>query len=116
VSKFTANGRNERENEAFNFVKTLANFRKNSSALTTGKLMQFLPQDGMYVYFRYDAQQTVMIVMSQNKDDKELSTDRFAEIMGGFTSGKEVVSGNTISSLQKIKVPAMSIQVIELKK
>ena len=116
VSKFTANGRNEKENEAFNFVKTLANFRKNSSALTTGKLMQFLPQDGMYVYFRYDAQQTVMVIMSQNKDQKELSTERFVEIMGGFTSGKEVISGNTISSLQKIKVPAMSIQVIELKK
>ena len=31
--------------------------------------MQYVPQDGLYVYFRYDANQTVMCVM--NTADKE---------------------------------------------
>ena len=41
TNKFLASGRTEKENEAFDFVKKLANYRKNSNAITTGKLTQF---------------------------------------------------------------------------
>ena len=50
--------------------KTLGNFRKNSSALKTGKMMQYVPQDGLYVYFRYDAKQTIMCVMNASGNVK----------------------------------------------
>jgi glycosidase len=56
-NKFLSSGRTAKENEMFDLVKTVANFRKNSSALTTGKFMQYVPQDGLYVYFRYDDKQ-----------------------------------------------------------
>ena len=114
-NKFLAQGRTEKENEAYNFVKTLATFRKNSSALQTGKLTQFLPIDGMYVYFRQDAQQTVMVILSQNKEEKTLNTARFAEIIKGASSGKEIISGKILSDLKEIKVSPYSAQVIELK-
>src|SRR6202000_687322 len=59
-NKFTAAGRTVKENEAFNYVRTLANYRKHSTALQTGKMMQYIPERGFYVYFRYDAKGTVM--------------------------------------------------------
>ncbi|MCT4624584.1 MAG: alpha-amylase family glycosyl hydrolase, partial [Schleiferiaceae bacterium] len=40
LNKFTKEGRSDLENEAFDFIQSLANFRKNSSALTEGKLVQ----------------------------------------------------------------------------
>ncbi|MES2797431.1 MAG: alpha-amylase family glycosyl hydrolase, partial [Bacteroidota bacterium] len=43
VNKFTPTGRTEKENEAFNFVKKLANYRKNTPALHSGMLLQFIP-------------------------------------------------------------------------
>ena len=43
-NKFTAAGRTIKENEAFNFVKTLANYRKNNPVLQTGSLMQYVPK------------------------------------------------------------------------
>ena len=110
-----ASGRTEKENEAFNFVKTLANYRKNSDALTMGKLTQFIPYDGLYVYFRHTADKTLMIVMSQNKEDKNLDTQRFAERMTGFTTAKSVLSGETISDLKTIKITANSFNLFELK-
>ncbi|MDB5130867.1 MAG: Cyclomaltodextrinase [Mucilaginibacter sp.] len=37
TNKFTAAGRTEQENDAFNYVRKLANYRKNTMALQTGK-------------------------------------------------------------------------------
>eukprot|EP01136_Pigoraptor_vietnamica_P031453 Opistho-1_new@92045 len=82
VNKFTANGRNSKENEAFNLVRTLANYRKANSVLQTGKLMQYVPENGVYVYFRYNAEKTVMVVMNSNDKAVDITTDRFAERIG----------------------------------
>jgi neopullulanase len=116
VNKFLASGRTEKENEAFNFVKKLSNYRKSSEALTTGKLTQYLPQDGLYVYFRHTSDKTVMVIMSQNKEDKNLDTNRFMENINGFTFAKNVLSDALISDLKTLKVPANSFTILELQK
>lgn len=116
VNKFLASGRTEKENQAFDFVKKLANYRKTSEAITDGKLTQFLPQDGIYVYFRYTNNQTVMVIMSQSKDDKNLDTQRFVERMSGFTSAKNIMADSTVGDLKSLKIPAMSITILELQK
>ncbi|MDZ7897627.1 MAG: alpha-amylase family glycosyl hydrolase [Arcicella sp.] len=115
VNKFLALGRTEKENEAFNFVKKLANYRKNSEALTTGKLTQYLPYDGLYVYFRHTANKTLMIIMSQNKEEKTLDMQRFTENMTGFTNAKSVLTDEIISDLKTIKIKANSFNLYELK-
>src|SRR5690606_11926078 len=51
VNKFLASGRTKEENEVFNYLKALANYRKNTPALHNGKLMQYVPVNGIYVYF-----------------------------------------------------------------
>ena len=113
-NKFTAATRTAPENEAFNFTKKLARYRKNCPALQTGKLTQYLPQDGIYVYFRHDDQKTVMIVLSQSNQAQVLSTKHFSENMGGFTSGKNVLDDSAVADIRQIAVPAGSVQVIEL--
>jgi neopullulanase len=115
-NKFNAPDRTPQENEAFDFVKKLANYRKNSSALQTGKLVQYLPVQGVYVYFRQDAQKTVMVIMNQNTEEKAVETKRFAENMVGFTKAKNVLTDASLTNINSISVPAMSIQVIELMK
>ncbi len=114
-NKFLASDRTPQENEAFDFVKKVANYRKGSTALQTGKLTQFGPQNGIYVYFRHDAQSTVMVVMSQNESEKTIPTKRFSEMLGKFTKGKNIVTNAEISDISNIVVPANSVQIIELK-
>lgn len=116
VNKFLSSGRTEKENEAFDFVKKLANYRKTSEAITEGKLTQFLPQDGIYVYFRYTNNQSVMVIMSQNKEDKNLDTQRFVERISGFTSAKNIMTDSSVGDLKSLKIPAMSITILELQK
>ena len=113
--KFSTNGRRAKENEAFNFVKTLANFRKSSDALQNGKLMQFVPQDDIYVYFRYNtsAKGTVMVIVNNTEKDKNVNTDRFAERTNGITNARDVISNEKIN-FKEIKVPAKTTLVLEL--
>jgi glycosidase len=116
VNKFTAAGRTDKENEAFNYVRTLANYRKHTPALQTGKLMQYIPQNGIYVYFRYDAAKTVMIIYNSEPKDQTLSTDRFSERMTGYSKAKNVINNEIFNTIQTINIPGKTTFVLELKK
>ncbi|TWI85720.1 glycosidase [Lacibacter cauensis] len=114
-NKFTAAGRTEKENKIFNYIKRLANFRKTSSAIKTGKLMQFLPADGVYVYFRYDAKQTVMCVMNTNAEPKTIDLTRFTERIKGFSSAVDVAAGVEFKLEKELQLMPVSNLVLELK-
>jgi len=90
ANKFTEAGRTAKENSIFNYIKKLANFRKTSSAIKTGKMMQFYPIDGVYVYFRYDANQTIMCIMNTNDKPMTIDLARFAERLKGFQLAYDV--------------------------
>lgn len=93
ANKFTVAGRTSKENDLWNHISKLANFRKNSSAITTGKMMQFVPEDAVYAYFRYDAKQTVMTVMNTGNEKRTIGVKRFAERTAGFSKMKNVQTG-----------------------
>jgi glycosidase len=114
-NKFLSSGRTEKENEAFNYVKALAHFRKNSSAITTGKLMQFVPKDAVYIYFRYDNKQTVMVI--SNTGDKSYKPDwsYYKERTGGFRKMKNVITG-TIYNMDDFEIKPKESYVFELVK
>lgn len=115
VNKFSASGRSVVENDFFNYLKTLAQFRKNASALKSGKLMQFLPQDGVYVYFRYNNKQTVMIIVNTANEEKKVSLKRFAERTTGFKKYTDVIS-KAGGELSEISIGASQTKVLELLK
>lgn len=115
VNKFTAAGRTVAENGAFNHIKALAGFRKTSSAIGSGQLMQFLPKEGLYTYFRYDKQQTVMVI--SNTGDKKQQPDlaQMAERVEGFTKIRNVISGE-IAELKTLELKPKESFVFELLK
>ncbi len=113
-SKFTAPGRTTDENEAFNFVKRLAVYRKQSPVLQTGKLMQYVPENGVYVYFRYNADKTVMVVMNTNNEDTSVSTGRFSERIGKASRAVNLITDESVTLSDKLNIPAQTTSVFEL--
>ncbi|OGX85673.1 alpha-amylase [Hymenobacter glacialis] len=113
---FVAAGRNAQEQEAFRYVSTLATYRRTHPVLHSGKLMQFIPDAGVYTYFRYSDAGTVMVMMNSGKDEKAVDLTRFAERLNGFTSGVEVTSGAALADLRKLKIPGRTAWVVELRK
>jgi len=113
LNKFIPAGRNEKENEAFNFVKKLANYRKNNPVLQNGKMMQFVPEKGIYVYFRYNKDKTVMVVMNSNEQAEELETARFVERTGNYKTAQNIITDEKLA-LGKLKLPAKTTYIFEL--
>ena len=115
VNKFTAAGRDAKENDAFNYLKTLANYRKQTTALQTGKLMQYVPQEGVYVYFRYDKTKTVMIIVNSNDKLSTVKTNRFNERLNGFNKAKNIFDGSEVSLKETLEIPATTTLILELR-
>ncbi|HMC99881.1 MAG TPA: cyclomaltodextrinase C-terminal domain-containing protein, partial [Ferruginibacter sp.] len=115
ADKFSIAGRTKKDQEIFQYFATLANFRKSSSALTTGKFMQYVPEDGVYVYFRYDNIQTIMVVMNTSKQDKKIDPSKFSERTNGFNNAKDVIGGK-VARLSDVSVGAGVTGVYELQR
>jgi neopullulanase len=116
ANAFVSAGRTTDQNDMFHYLQNLLNWRKGNEAIHSGKLKQFVPQDGIYVYCRYNDKQTVMVVMNNNeKDEKTLKTGIYDEFLRKFTSGKEIISGKDINDLNNISIQPKSVIIIELK-
>ncbi|MDQ2863814.1 MAG: cyclomaltodextrinase C-terminal domain-containing protein [Bacteroidota bacterium] len=56
--------------------------------------MHYVPSDdGVYVYFRYDSSQTIMIAMNTGKETKTISPANYSERTNGFSKIKNVITG-----------------------
>jgi glycosidase len=116
ANKFTAAGRNTKEDDVFNYIRKFANFRKASSAIKTGKFQQFLPVDGVYVYFRYDQNQTIMVIINQQETEMSFDNKRFEERMKSFTKATDIATGVTFNLEEKMKIGPKYTLVLELKR
>lgn len=121
TNKFKSYGRNATENSAFNYIKTLAAYRKSNPVLQFGKLTQFVPDEGLYVYFRHNQEgdasardKAVMVMMNCTKAEKTVKMDRFREFLGGKSKMKDVVTGKNIPLGSDFKIDAWTALVLEV--
>lgn len=112
VNAFTGVGLSPAQRDMQGFVHTLFNWRKTSSAVTQGKLTHYMPQDGSYVYFRYDGKQTVMVVINKNAGDTRLDLGRFAGMIKGARGATNVLTGATVDLGAPLALPAMTSVVL----
>jgi neopullulanase len=107
IDKFSNANLNAQEKEIYNYVQTIALWRKNSAAIKSGKLMQFIPENGVYVYFRYTDTETIMVILNTDKKAYTPDVTRFAERLNGFNSATDIVTGTTTNGIANIKVEGM---------
>ena len=111
---FTGENLTAKEKDMLNFMTKLANFRKSSNAFS-GKMIHFVPQDGVYVYFRINGGEKVMVVINSSDKEKTLDLSRFAECLGGVKSMKNILANDAAVQLPaSIKVAKKTPQVWKL--
>ncbi|ATN04658.1 alpha-amlyase [Chryseobacterium indologenes] len=104
------------QKEFFDFTQKILNWRKNKEVIHTGKTKNYVPQDGVFTYFRYNEKESVMVMLNNNDKDQQVDLKRFEESLQGFSKGKEVMSGKEWLLQNSIVIPARSSLIIELKK
>jgi neopullulanase len=115
TNKFTKEGRTEMENEIHSYITTLAKFRQTASAITNGKLMQYLPENGLYTYFRYNGTQTIMCIMNTGDETMEINAaEKYSERCNGFGKMRNVIT-KEVSGL-KLNIKPKQMLIAELVK
>lgn len=114
VDAFTGEGLSQRQREAQDFLRKLLNWRKTATAVHEGKLTQFAPEDGVYVYFRAGDRQKVMVVMSKSEAPERIGLERFAEAIGDHRQGVDVLSGKQVRLDEHLDVLPDDVLILDL--
>jgi len=112
---FTKAGRTEEQAKFFDFSSKLFQWRKGKSVIHSGKMTHYIPEDNVYVYFRYNDNETVMVIINNAAEAKTFKTARFQENIKDFTSGKDVLTGKSINVKEDITIDGKSVLILELK-
>jgi glycosidase len=117
VNVFTGENLSPEQKDMKDYMSALFTWRKGNKIVLEGKLTHYIPEDGMYVYFRTLGKESVMVIINNNeKYLKTLTTSRFGENLSGYKSGRDIFTGSQIKDLNKIEVPAKSVKIIELQR
>lgn len=109
---FTREGRTPVQNELHDLTKSLLALRKECTALQSGKLLHFMPVNGLYVYFRYNDDEKVMVILNGASSKNSVRWEDYTEILPLGQTGKLLSSSEEITSGNPLEVGPMSANVI----
>ena len=112
---FSAEGRTKEQQQFFNFTAKLFNWRKGKSVIHTGKTTHYIPENNVYTYFRYNDAESVMVILNNSDEKQDVAVSRFKENTQHYSTGKDVISGQTINIKNNITIEAKSALILELK-
>ena len=113
MNAFTAEGRTPAQSAFFEFAKKIFNWRKTKSVIHTGKTMQFVPENNVYVYFRHDANDRVMVVINNNPETQTIALKRFEEMIEKTKMGTDIISEKRIVLENSLTIDGKTAMIIE---
>lgn len=97
VNAFTREGRTPLQNEAYDFLSTLLSWRKGNKAIREGKMLHFMPTNGIYLYKRYTPQGDEAVVILNGRDmELDVDMSRYAEALVPGREYRDVLTGRTV--------------------
>ena len=114
VYAFTGQGLLQVQQQYQDYLKKLLNWRKNNPVISNGATLHFAPVKGVYVYFRYNATKTVMVIMNKNADPVNVDTKAFAEILHGKSTATEIATRISVRLQDPIPIFPKSAMVFEI--
>ncbi|MBQ9558985.1 MAG: cyclomaltodextrinase C-terminal domain-containing protein [Bacteroidaceae bacterium] len=104
--------RTSEENAFYNFMHHLLHWRKSCLAVTQGTMTHFLPQRGVYVYFRKYYKNEVMIIVNPQKAKRKITLKRYAEKLKGSRIATDIITGSEydLSGSQEMGKTYLEIQ------
>lgn len=112
---FVREGRTPMQNEAFDFLSSLLNWRKSLPAndvIANGKLKHFAPRNGVYVYTRTLGEKRIIVLMNGSDKESTLNTSYYKEIIPEGQSFKNVFDNTAFVFAPEIKLAPRATVVL----
>ena len=114
TDEFTRDGRSDIQNEAFDFISCLLNWRKGNKAVAYGKTLHFMPDNGLYVYQRKAGDKKVTVIMNGSDEVVNgIDMSRYAEIMKPGDVFNDVISGKQVTIAAEMDFSPRAVLVLE---
>ncbi|MCP9610879.1 glycoside hydrolase family 13 protein [Coprobacter tertius] len=113
VNDFIAADRTPMQNEAFNFIRALLKWRKGNEVLAKGKLLHFMPTNGLYVYQRSYGNKHVLVIMNGNDREITVTMNRYGEILKNVTRLHDILSGDMIAFAPEMTFGPRALYIFE---
>ncbi len=114
VNAFTGEKLPEHQRSFQKFVQRLLHWRKDQPAIHNGMLTHFVPKDDIYIYFRYDDRNKIMVIINKNEENTSLHLKRFETLLGNHTEAFDVLNGNLISLKKRLPLQALTPYIFKL--
>ena len=95
------------------YVRTLFQWRKGSSAVQNGRTLHFIPEKNTYGYFRYDGRETVFVFINNSDEEVTVPWTRFREMSESLGEGVNILTGERVTVSDATRVAPKSALVVD---
>lgn len=112
----TGQGLTDTEKTAKTYFSKLLNWRKTNSAITNGKFIHYAPQkNDVYVYFRYNNEQKVMVLLNKNSENVTLDMNRYSEMISNKFKAKDIISDIEFDVVNTLTISGKTAMILEIR-
>lgn len=115
VDAFTAAGRTEVQNDAWNFLSRLLNWRRGQAneVIAKGRLKHFMPQNGVYAYERRLGDRAVVVLMNGNDEPLDVTMERTVEVLPYGSTWTDALSGEAFTIPEAMTMSPRQILILQ---
>ena len=114
ASAFSGKGLSRHQRDAQDFMRKLLNWRKQADVIHYGRFMHYTPIDNAYAYFRYDDDDTIMVILNLDDDEVDLDMTRFAERLRGARRATSVLDDAIVDIEESLELPPRSALLLDI--
>jgi glycosidase len=114
VNAVTGSGLSHEQMKMQQYIRQLLNWRKYTAVIADGETLHFAPFNGFYVYFRYKKEKTIMVIMNKNAQPENMDNKRFAKILKGKKTAKNVLNNQQLPIAGSFRMPDKSVTILEI--
>lgn len=108
---FNAANRTPLQNEAFNFLQKLLQWRKGNEVIAKGRLKHFAPNKGIYVYERKYGNKSVVVFLNGNNREQTIDLTPYREILPA-SSALNILTSKKVELRNELTFPSRGILLL----
>lgn len=115
IDAFTAAGRSEVQNDAWNFLSRLLNWRRGQAneVIAKGRLKHFMPQNGVYAYERRLGDRAVVVLMNGNDEPLDVTMERTVEVLPYGSTWTDALTGEAFTVAEAMTMSPRQILILQ---
>ena len=115
VDAFTREGRTDMQNEAWDYLSRLLQWRRGEAndVIAKGTLKHFMPQNGIYAYERRLGDKQVVVLLNGQSEPNTVTMERTLEILPYGKTMRDLVSGKDVTITEVMTFAPRQVMILQ---